>query len=75
MIGRAAVIDDGSPLSVVELPSSSFVVVPSPLVVLGGAVCDGPPAVIEARDEGAPILLVEPDELLWVRLLESVVLG
>lgn len=72
MIGRALVIVS-SPFLVVELPPSSFVVV-SPLpVVLGGVVCDGPPAVIDARDEGAPLLLVEPDELRCVPLFDSVV--
>lgn len=70
MIGRAAVIEDGSPLSVVELPSSSFVVVSSPLVVLGGAVCDGPPAVIDARDEGAPLLLVNQTNYSGYRYLD-----
>lgn len=71
MMGRALVIVL-SPFLVVELPPSSFVVV-SPLpVVLGGSVCDGPPAVIDARDEGAP-LLVEPDELRCVPLFDSVV--
>ena len=70
MIGRALVIVS-SPFLVVELPPSSFVVV-SPLpVVLGGAVCDGPTAVIDARDEDAPLLLVEPDELRCLPLFDS----
>lgn len=71
MMGRALVIVSLPFLVVVvvELLPSSFVVLSPVPVVLGGAVCDGPPAVIDARDE-----LVEPDELRCVPLFESVVI-